>query len=140
MSSKQLLLSLEYESSGFARATPLREAAHSVPSDRTVVDPVVAIAAEQATLKHSSPKKKRNRRHSEAGESAAFPRGRLVLTVAEVAARYGVSRPTVWRWVSSAEGFPAPVKIGPGTTRWYIDDLTAYDVRVKSRVQTGGGK
>jgi prophage regulatory protein len=44
-----------------------------------------------------------------------------------VAKRYGVSRPTVWRWVKSLEGFPQPIRISGGTTRWNLADLQAFD-------------
>lgn len=39
-----------------------------------------------------------------------------------VAGRYGISDPTVWRWVKSGR-LPAPVKIGPNTTAWRVGDL-----------------
>jgi len=43
-----------------------------------------------------------------------------------VAARYGVSRATIWRWVS--EGiFPAPVKLTKGCTRWRESDLLMWE-------------
>jgi prophage regulatory protein len=44
------------------------------------------------------------------------------LRVCEVAARYGVSVATVWRW--AAEGrIPAPTKLSPGSTRWKLSAL-----------------
>ena len=46
----------------------------------------------------------------------------------EVAERYSVSRPTVWRWVSEGH-LPKPVKVGPGSTRWRIADLDAHDAK-----------
>ena len=45
-----------------------------------------------------------------------------------VAQRYGVSRPTIWRWVKVLRGFPAPVKVSEGTTRWVLGDLEAFDL------------
>ena len=45
----------------------------------------------------------------------------------EVAARYGVTAPTVWRWVKTEAGFPKPVKLSPGTTRWRLDELEAWE-------------
>ena len=44
-----------------------------------------------------------------------------------VADRYSVSRPTVWRWTKTLIGFPQPVKISSGTTRWRLADLQAFD-------------
>lgn len=42
-----------------------------------------------------------------------------------VAARYDVSRATIWRW--AAEGrIPKPVKV-VGSTRWRIADLLAWE-------------
>jgi predicted DNA-binding transcriptional regulator AlpA len=39
-----------------------------------------------------------------------------------VAALWGISSPTVWRWAK--EGLlPAPVKLGPNTTAWRVSDL-----------------
>ena len=50
------------------------------------------------------------------------------LTDKQVAARYSVSRPTVWRWV--AEGrFPQPFKLGQATTRWRLADLLDWEQR-----------
>lgn len=40
--------------------------------------------------------------------------------------RYGVGRCTIWRWVNEV-GFPAPVKLSPGCTRWRLSDLEAWE-------------
>ena len=51
----------------------------------------------------------------------------------EVAARYSVTAPTVWRGVKTEAGFPKPVKLSPGTTRWKLDELIAWeDFRAKA--------
>lgn len=44
----------------------------------------------------------------------------------EVAKRYGVSRPTIWRWVKE-DRFPKAIKFGPASTRWRIADLEAWE-------------
>lgn len=44
-----------------------------------------------------------------------------------VAQRYAVSRPTIWRWTKSLANFPQPAKLSPGTTRWRLIDLQAFD-------------
>jgi prophage regulatory protein len=44
-----------------------------------------------------------------------------------VAQRYGVARPTVWRWVNSNPGFPKPVHLTPGCSRWRLEDLEAWE-------------
>jgi predicted DNA-binding transcriptional regulator AlpA len=39
-----------------------------------------------------------------------------------VAALYGVSTPTIWRW-SKAGSIPSAKKIGPNTTAWNVGEL-----------------
>jgi prophage regulatory protein len=53
------------------------------------------------------------------------------LTVTEVARRYAVGRATVWRWSSDRPGFPRPVKLGPGTTRWRRSALEYFESRIE---------
>lgn len=48
-------------------------------------------------------------------------------SVKEVASRYGVSVPTIWRWAATREGFPSSVKLSKGTTRWRRVDLERFD-------------
>jgi predicted DNA-binding transcriptional regulator AlpA len=50
----------------------------------------------------------------------------VYLTDLQVAERYVVSRPTVWRWVRIGR-LPPPVSIGPNTRRWLIAALDAWD-------------
>ena len=54
-----------------------------------------------------------------------------------VAARFGVSRQTVWRWAKSSAKFPKPVVISPGTTRWLLSDLIAYELELRGGPQRG---
>lgn len=56
----------------------------------------------------------------------------------EVARRYGVSRATVWRWTKEGRGFPCPVKLSRGTTRWRLEDLEAFDRDLDTPVATQG--
>ncbi len=51
----------------------------------------------------------------------------------EVAAHFGVSRPTVWRWVRAYPEFPQPVEVTPGTTRWLLSELEAHATRLKRK-------
>ncbi len=51
----------------------------------------------------------------------------------EVANRYSVSRPTIWRWVKEGR-FPKPIKLGIGSTRWRYSDLEAWE---QSQIQEG---
>lgn len=46
-----------------------------------------------------------------------------------VAARYAITRATVWRWVASDPDFPRPIRLSRGTTRWRTSDLVAFDAR-----------
>lgn len=46
-----------------------------------------------------------------------------------VAARYDVTRATIWRWVANYPEFSRPIRISPGTTRWRVSDLVAFDAR-----------
>jgi predicted DNA-binding transcriptional regulator AlpA len=55
----------------------------------------------------------------------------------EVAARYSVTAPTVWRWVRTEEGFPQPIKLSGGTTRWRLDQLVAWE---EFRAEAAKGK
>lgn len=51
------------------------------------------------------------------------------LSVKEVAHRYSVSVPTIWRWAKEDEAFPKQHVIRPGTSRWRIKDLVAFENR-----------
>ena len=42
----------------------------------------------------------------------------------DVAAIMGISRPSLWRWVSAGT-VPAPIKIG-GVTRWWRSEIDAH--------------
>jgi len=56
------------------------------------------------------------------------------LTDKQLAARFGVSRATPWRWIG--RGFPAPVKLSPGVTRWRLIDVEAWE---RARTNDPGG-
>ncbi|MBJ6134968.1 hypothetical protein JAU75_19175 [Ochrobactrum sp. Q0168] len=51
------------------------------------------------------------------------------LSVKEVALRYSNSVPTIWRWSKEVEAFPKPHIIRPGTSRWRMSDLLAFENR-----------
>lgn len=46
----------------------------------------------------------------------------------ELAKRFGNARPTIWRWIDSL-GFPKPVKLSPGCTRWRMSEVIAWEQR-----------
>lgn len=75
----------------------------------------------------------------------SIPPTTLFLSDREVAQRYSVSRPTIWRWAKDVDDFPRPVKIAKGTTRWRVNDLEEYERTCGSRsvdpsLQTGAVK
>lgn len=45
----------------------------------------------------------------------------------QVAARYNVTRPTVWRWLKTDPAFPKPISLSPGCTRWRLDEIEAWE-------------
>ena len=47
------------------------------------------------------------------------------LKALQVATILGVSVATVWRWVAAGR-LPAPMKLGPNTTRWKASDIEAW--------------
>ncbi len=57
------------------------------------------------------------------------------LNVQAVAKRLAISIPTVWRWAREREDFPAPVHLGPGVSRWSLDDIEAFELRCRERSQ-----
>ena len=48
------------------------------------------------------------------------------LTDKDTAARYTVSRGTIWRWIREGN-FPQPVRFGAASTRWRLADLEAWE-------------
>ena len=54
------------------------------------------------------------------------------LSDAQVAARYSVSRQTVWRWVKGGI-LPEPVSFSPGCTRWNAEELDKRDAERERR-------
>ena len=53
-----------------------------------------------------------------------------LLTVKDVAGLLKIHAGTIWRLVALAEtghnGFPKPLRLGPKTIRWRLDDVQAY--------------
>lgn len=45
----------------------------------------------------------------------------------DVAQRYSVSRPSIWRWVKTDPSFPKPVNLTPGCSRWRVEDLEKWE-------------
>lgn len=57
---------------------------------------------------------------------ATNPRA-VLQTVAQVAIRLNVSRATVWRYAATLPGFPKPLKLSPGCSRWRADEVDAWE-------------
>lgn len=51
----------------------------------------------------------------------------MYLSDEQLAARYAVSRGTVWRWHRNDPTFPRPVKLSPGCTRWKLAEVEAWE-------------
>lgn len=51
----------------------------------------------------------------------------MFLSDKQVAARYGVSRPTIWGWLRKDPTFPKPVPLSPGCTRWKLAEIEAWE-------------
>ncbi|WP_191569512.1 helix-turn-helix transcriptional regulator [Paracoccus yeei] len=51
----------------------------------------------------------------------------IYLSDTQLAARYGVHRSTPWRWAKTDPGFPQPVALSPGCTRWKVSDIEAWE-------------
>ncbi len=57
--------------------------------------------------------------------------GILYLSDRQTAQRYSVTRGTIWRWIKE-HGFPKPVRLSPGCTRWSVGDLEAWEGKQSS--------
>ncbi len=57
--------------------------------------------------------------------------GRKFLRANAVALRYDTTASTIWRWSRVARfahlNFPKPIRLGPNTTGFSVDELDAYD-------------
>ncbi len=45
----------------------------------------------------------------------------------EVAARYNISKASVWRWHDKNPDFPRRIKLSPGTSRWKLSELIRFE-------------
>ena len=45
----------------------------------------------------------------------------------QLAARFGVSKPCIWRWTREYSDFPKPYKLSPGCTRWKVSEIEAWE-------------
>jgi len=62
------------------------------------------------------------------------------LTDCELAERFRVGRSTIWRWLAAGR-IPAPVKLTPGTTRWVLTHIEAFEAeRLAASTAAAQGK
>jgi predicted DNA-binding transcriptional regulator AlpA len=65
-----------------------------------------------------------------AATAPAAVKAEQLLTDNEVAALFKVSKQTIWRWIKTSEGFPKPLKVEKGSTRWRLSEVVAYEARM----------
>ncbi len=52
----------------------------------------------------------------------------------DLASRFGVTRQTIWRWPRVA-GFPKPVSLSPGCSRWRLEDVQRWEADRAKRAE-----
>ncbi|WGR59780.1 AlpA family phage regulatory protein [Paracoccus ferrooxidans] len=51
----------------------------------------------------------------------------IYLSDVQIAQRYGLkSREVIWKWVKR-NGFPHPIKLSPGCTRWKLSEIEQWE-------------
>jgi predicted DNA-binding transcriptional regulator AlpA len=63
----------------------------------------------------------------ERGNGMAYKAKEQWLAVEDFAGRCRVSKETIWRWHRDDPTFPRAVKLGPGATRWRLDEIEAWE-------------
>ena len=68
--------------------------------------------------------------------------GKKFLRVGAVALRYDTTASTIWRWSHEARfahlNFAKPVKLGPNTTAWPVNELDQWDAERVAKRDDGG--
>ena len=83
----------------------------------------------------------RNSRARSSGDGALSPigggtttgpslSGESYLTVQEVAGLFNCTVQTIWRWAREKNGFPRPVKVAAGMTRWRGSEILAFEKKI----------
>ena len=57
------------------------------------------------------------------------------MTASQVSEALGVSIPTIWRW-ARAGIIPAPLKLGPNTSRWSSAEIDAFVQKARDARET----
>ncbi|OOY11655.1 AlpA family transcriptional regulator [Thioclava marina] len=50
----------------------------------------------------------------------------MYLSDKQAAARFSVSRITIWRWARETD-FPSPIQLSPGCTRWKLAEIEGWE-------------
>ncbi|NGM46909.1 AlpA family phage regulatory protein [Rhodobacter sp. SGA-6-6] len=58
----------------------------------------------------------------------------MFISDAQIAKRYNVTKPTIWRWVRTDPTFPRPMKLSPGCTRWKLAEVEAWEAEKAGKV------
>lgn len=49
------------------------------------------------------------------------------LSDTDLAKRYNIARPTVWRWHREQQNFPRAIRLTPGCTRWKLSEIEKWE-------------
>ena len=49
----------------------------------------------------------------------------------QVAARFDITKATVWRWHDKNPNFPRRIKLSPGASRWKLSDLVLFEAKMQ---------
>jgi len=56
----------------------------------------------------------------------------IYLSDKQLGERYGVHRTAIWRWVREG-GFPAPIQLSKGCTRWLLSEVEKWEAEKAAR-------
>lgn len=59
--------------------------------------------------------------------------GSIYLQDKQIAARYGVSRCSIWNWLKTDPKFPRPIALSAGCKRWLLSDIETWERDKASR-------
>lgn len=72
---------------------------------------------------------------SQASRFDSVPSPVEFVTDEQLSRRYGVHRTTIWRWAGDpATGFPAPVHLSRGCTRWRLGECLQWERRREGKL------
>ncbi len=71
----------------------------------------------------------KERKRREAQRAASLAEGRAFYRIADLCARYGVTRVTIWDWWARQRIMPPPVPIGSNTKGWPVALIHDFEAR-----------